>query len=255
MDTEQKEKISYTKEYIIAAGYIIFFCLALALCTAFYYFAYLQPKPPSINSFATGLPPTTPTPHILPTNQQNASMIFKDDFGDDSHVWSDTDDVSRAQVTLGKLLFESKTEGSYAFTGCGLCPALDTPFYLQADFSTGKVTDKGFGIYFNFDSASGSFFLFRINVEARKYYFYHGTNDGWSLRAAGESNQIKSFPAVNTLGIYAKKDLVEFYVNGKIIDAYRESGYSFHDGDFGFYIDGSKFQLIIDNLLISKSGN
>ncbi|HLO16793.1 MAG TPA: hypothetical protein VK206_18310 [Anaerolineales bacterium] len=257
MSADAAKRPNYIAEYLVAAGYLLFFCLAFSLCSTFYYLTYLQPQQTLlINTFATALPPTTPTPHILPTDQQNASQIFKDDFSDDSHGWAGTEDTSIQQVTLGKLLFKSRKEDTYAFTGCAYCPSLDTPFYLQADFSTGAVTDRGFGIYFNFDQDNnGSFFLFRINPEARKYYFYHGSNDGWSMRAAGGSSQIKSFPAINTLGIYANQDTVEFYVNGEIVDSYIESGYSFHKGGFGFYVDGSNFQLVIDNLVINKAGN
>jgi len=255
MNTETNPKTNYLAGFIIGVGYILFFCLALTLCSTFYYLSELQPQSSPINTFATSLPPTTPTPHIVPAEQKNADEIFKDDFSDDSHAWAGSDDVSRENVTLGKLLFESLNKDSYAFTGCGYCPQLQSPFYLQADFSTGKATDRGFGIYFNYeDNQSGDFFLFRINPEARKYYLFQGDKDGWSLLAAGESSEIKSFPNVNTLGLYANRDVLEMYVNGKIIDSYKQSGHVFHKGDFGFYIDGSDAQLVIDNLLITKAG-
>ena len=256
MDTEQQEKISHTKEYVIAAGYLLFLCLAFILCSTIYYFTYLQPQPTPVNTFATGLPPTTPTPHINPTNLQNASLIFKDDFSNDRHAWTGNEDYSKERVSFGTLIFESSKENTYAFANCGSCPDLDAPFYLQANLLPDKATDKGFGIYFNFnDKDNGSFFLFRINTEARKYYVYHGANDGWTIRAAGESDQIKSFPASNTLGIYARKDVVEFYINGKIIDSYEQSGYSFYKGNFGFYVDNSGFKLLVDDLVINKVGN
>ncbi len=256
MDAEPKEKVSYLPEFMVAAGYILFFCLALTICSTFYYLSYLQRQPVPINSFATSLPPTTPTPHIVPADQQNATVLFKDDFGDDGHGWAGTEDNSKEQVTLGKLLLESKKEGYYAFTSCALCPALDTPFYLQADLSTGHVTDKNFGIYFNYNyTDNGDFLLFQINTEARKYYFYYGNNDGWSLWSSGQSDLIKPFPVTNTLGIYARKDAVEFYVNGQIIDSYEQSGYPFYLGDFGFYVDNSYFQLVVDNLIVTKAGN
>jgi len=256
MNTKPNEKSNYLAEFIVGVGYLRFFCLAFALCSTFYYTSYLQPQTSQINTFVTSLPPTTPTPHILPAEQKKAVEIFMEDFSNDGHGWNDSDDISKTQVTLGKLLFESMDENSYAFTVCGLCPSLTSPFYLQADFSTGKATDRGFGIYFNYEeNKNDNFYLFRINPEARKYYFYQGDNDGWSLLAAGESSEIKSFPAVNTLGIYANKDVVELYMNGKIIDSYRQSGHVFHKGDFGFYIDGSNSQLVIDNLLITKAGN
>jgi hypothetical protein len=256
INTEPSKRSSYLVEFTIGVGYILFFCLALAFCSTFYYISYQQSRPSPINAFATSLPATTPIPHLLPAEAKNASEIFKDDFSDDSHSWEDSDDISSEEVTLGKLLFKPVNENSYAFATCGYCPYLETPFYLQADFSTGKTTDKGFGIYFNYDEQkNNNLFLFRINPEARRYYFYQGDNDGWSLLAAGDSSEIHAFPAVNHLGIYANKDLVELYINGKLIDSYRQSGHVFHKGDFGFYTDGSDAQLVIDNLLITKAGD
>jgi hypothetical protein len=107
-----------------------------------------------------------------------------------------------------------------------------------------------FGLNHNTDS----FYLFQINTEAKKYYLYHHTYDGWSLRAAGESNHIKSFPASNILGIYANQDIAEFYINGEIIDSYNQSKPTFQFGYFGFYVDDTDFQLIIDNLMITDVG-
>jgi hypothetical protein len=82
MDTEQKEKISYTTEYIVAAGYILFFCLASILCLTFYYFTFSQQRSSPINTFATSLPPTTPTPHFL-VDQTESKKDLRDDFSRD----------------------------------------------------------------------------------------------------------------------------------------------------------------------------
>jgi hypothetical protein len=254
MDTEPKQKVSYISEFIVAAGYILFFCLAFAFCSMFYYLSYLQPQPPAINTFATSLPPRTPTPHVLPTDLKNAKIIFKDDFSDDNHHWTRTEDVLKEQVTLGKLLVESQKEGLNAYAECMSCPKLAKPFYFQADFSTGTATDKGFGIVFNVDDDWNNLSMFQINTEARKYFFYRFSDDSWSLLAAGDSDQIKSFPTVNTLGIYANHDTVEFYINGNIVDSYTASGYKFHEGYFNFYVNDSNFKLVVDNLIISSIG-
>jgi hypothetical protein len=257
MDTQHSGKNNYLAEFIIGVGYVLFICLALALCFTVYYIFYVEPQAaPIINTFATSLPPITPTPDIAPAEQKNAGEIFKDEFDDDSHGWGGVDEVSQIKVTLGKLLFESLDQNSYTFTGCGFCPKLGSPFYLQSDFSTGKTTDRGFGIYFNYDeNKNGNFYLYRINPESRKYYLYQGDNGGWSLLSAGGSSEIKPFPAVNNLGVYASGDIVELYVNGKIVDSYRQSGHVFHQGNFGFYIDGSDTTVVIDNLLITKAGD
>jgi hypothetical protein len=254
MNIEHSKKTNYLGEFIIGVGSLLFLCLAPALCSIFYYFSTLQPQTSAVNPFATSLPPTTSTPHMIPAEQKNADVIFKDDFSDDSHGWEDGENWYKAQVALGKLLLESLDQGYYATAECGLCPTLKSPFYLQADFSTGREIDNDYGIYFNYDKED-NFFLLTINPQAGRYYIYQNYNDVWALVASGKSQEIKKFPAINTLGIYASKDRVELYVNGKLIDSYQQSGHSFHEGDFGFYSDDAGFQLIVDNLIITQAGN
>jgi hypothetical protein len=253
MNTQRSRKTNELTVLLIGAGYLFFLLLVAALCSLLLFNIASRPQVPPVNPFTTSLPPKIPTPHILSTTQQNAAVIFKDDFSDDSHGWENNEDWEKAQVTLGKLLLESFDEGYYASAECALCPSLDSPFYLQADFSTGKEINDDYGIYFNYDE--GDFFLFTINSKAGRYYLYQKYNDVWSLMASGESQKIDTFPAINTLGLYANQDLVELYVNGKLINSYRQSGHSFHEGDFGFYADDAGFQLIVDNLIITKTGD
>jgi len=254
MDIPSENKGNYTKEILLVAGYILFFCLASILCITYYYFAYSQQQPARINVFATSLPAITPSPHIPLADQSEVTRIFEDDFSDDQNHWKRDIDKFRQEVRGGKLFFESRITDNYAFTGCGACPSLEDPYYLQADFATTAATDESFGIVFNIIYGNDDFYLFLINTEAKKYYFYRHIADNWSLRAAGESAQIKSFPASNTLGVYANLDTVELYVNGEIVDSYKQSGYSFQAGRFGFYVDDSGFKLTVDNLIINKVG-
>ncbi len=129
------------------------------------------------------------------------------------------------------------------------------PFYLQADFATKEATDQNYGIIFNYNNRDESFYDFEINTEAQKYFLdHHNADYGWSQRAGGVSDQIRSFPATNTLGLYVTRDTVEFYINGQFVDAYNESGAAFPQGDFAFYVADWKFTLIIDNLKIDKIG-
>jgi len=104
MNIEHSEKTNYLAEFIISVGYLLFLCLAPAFCFTIYYISNLQPQNSPVNAFATSLPPTTPTPHVIPGEQKNAVVIFKDDFTDDSHGWEDSEDWYKTQVTLGKLL-------------------------------------------------------------------------------------------------------------------------------------------------------
>lgn len=249
-----KKQFTYRTQLFIVIGYLLFFCLASVALIVFLYFEYSQLQNPGENTLATHLPPITPSPHIPLTNQPKGLEIFEESFSDNHNRWTSTSDLYRVQVMNGKLYFESLDKAHYAITDCGSCPILKEPYYLEADLRTGVATDQSFGIVFNLNRSNHNFHLFQINTEAKRYYLYHHIDDHWSLVAAGESNQIKAFPAVNTLGIYANADSVELYINGGIIDSYVRSGYVFQSGGFGFYLEHTDFRVIIDNLSITKVG-
>jgi len=247
---------NYIAEFLVIVGYIIFFCLA-SILYFFFISSYTKNVPKSstpVNVFATNLPPTTPIPHISSVDQLSAIKLFEDDFTTDQNHWSRDMNAYNESVSGGKLILESLLDNNYAITGCGLCPKLKEPFYLQADFATTTSTDKNFGFVFNLNYSNKTFYMFQINTEAKKYFFYNRTTDNWSLLTAGESDQIKSFPTANALGVYVDQGVVEFYINGEFIDSYYQSGYSFYDGNFSFYVDNSGFKMVVDNLIINKAG-
>src|SRR5689334_17021691 len=142
MDKSSQKQFRYTTEVIVTSGYLIFLCLASILyLTYIYSFTNnLQKHSSQVNTFATNLPPTTPTPHISSVDQLSANKIFEDNFTDDKNHWSLNKDIFKEYVADGKLYFQSNYKGNYAFTGCGACPKLEKPFYLQADLATDTAT-------------------------------------------------------------------------------------------------------------------
>jgi len=254
MDASSKKKTSYTP-LIVVMGYLLFFALVLILCLASYFLNYpLQAAPKNI--FATSLPAATPSPHVSSTLQSGYARIFEDNFSGNQNDWMNIQGSQNSQIKDGKLLFESLRQGKYEIATCIHCPSLNEPFFLQADIGTDTLTDKNFGFVFtmNCRCASGYFYAFEINPEHKSYSFYYHYQDNWSLRMVGESDQIRSYPAVNTLGIYANKSSLEFYINGKIVDSYQESGAPYQIGLFGFYVDDSGFKLTAGNLIVYKAG-
>src|SRR5260221_4777789 len=98
MDQSSKKQFKYTTEVIIISGYLIFFCLATTLWYV-YYLNITKHELAPINAFAVNLPPTTPTPHISPTDQTKATKFFEDNFSDDSHGWSLAQNSRKVEVT------------------------------------------------------------------------------------------------------------------------------------------------------------
>ncbi len=254
MDETPKKHFDYTIEVFVGAGYIILLCLSYMLCIVIYYLSFFQEGPAPTNVFAASLPPTTPTPHFPLGDRQGYEKLISDNFIDDRYQWGYQDDTSKTEVENGKLLIQSLKENTIAIAECQLCAIGDQSYFIQADLSTSLATDQGFGIVFNRLKTQNSFFFFEINTEARKYYLYHHVSDNWSLRTSRDSNLIKSFPSINTLGIFVNGNDVELYINGEIVDSYTESVRSFQLGGFGFCAGNSGFKLIVDNLIIKTSG-
>jgi hypothetical protein len=252
MNKSSEKRESYIAEIFIVVGYIAFFFLAFILLFYFLFSTYLQPHPTPINAFASSLPPTTPTPHISLDSEKSFENIVSDDFNNDQYEWEEHTDFLKAEVKDGKLLLESLSENTTAIAECQLCDLVNEPYFIQADFSTNVATDQGFGIVFNRFDSRNSFFLFEINTEAKRYNLYRHVSDTWALQISRESYLIKSFPDVNTLGVYLRQSDVEFYINGEIVDSYTESGRSFQLGRFGLYSGNSGFKLVVDNLSVSR---
>jgi hypothetical protein len=255
MNSQPVKKKNYIPEYIVAAGYLLFFCLAIALCTAVSYFTLWQTGSVTVvNPLTTALPPTTSTPHFLPTNQQAATKVIIDNFNNDQYHWEQNDGWSITEIKDGKLFLESRSQDSFAIAECPVkfCSLADLPYFIKADFSTDISTDQIFGIIFDRSLNANRFYLFAIDTETKQYYLYHHASDNWSLRASGETSQIKSFPAVNNLGVYVTNNVVELYINGVIVDSYVETNQTFQRGQFSFYTNNPDYKLIVDNLVISR---
>jgi hypothetical protein len=258
MEIESKPKVNYTMEYFVAAGYIVFFCVLAFACLGLFYLnrsAFIPPPSPT-NEFAEKLPPTTPTPHISSNSQFEAnSILFREDFNGNQNRWLNSQDETKEKIQDGKLFFHSRNEGKYSSISCETCPSLKTPYYLEASLSTNKTTEEAYGIVFNRSYTFDDYFLFMVNAEAMKYFLFHHTSDGWTLRTSGTSFQIQPYPKSTALGVYANKDLLELYINGVIVDSYMESGSSFHPGFFGLYINNSWFGVYADHVVIYEMGD
>jgi hypothetical protein len=248
---EQKKNFKYIPEFIVALGYFFFFCLAFTFCLELFYANNAKHTSPQ-NTFATSLPPTTPTPHFPAIIDLNGPKIIEDDFTDDQNRWGSYYEWEKIKVGNGKLPLQSEQTNSILIGYCQACTYMYSPYYIEADFSVDKATDESYGLVVNLSTKE--FYLFEINMESKKYYLYQWSNNNWSLRASGESDKIQVFPNTNTLGVYADKDFLELYVNDALIDLYTETGHTFYINSFGFYVNNSGFELSVDNLAIYKAG-
>ncbi len=237
---------------LILIGYLLFFSLACGLCAASFFVLTPQLSSQS-NEIITNLPPRTITPSIPFPSQLNGLILFDDDFTNNENNWTPTD-VKNASLTIkdGNLLLKSLYYENSAIAFCDKCESIEEPFYLQADFIPTTATNESFGIVFSARGNTRFYYLFLINAESKEYRLFHQGSNGWSRLLTGGSSEIKSFPLVNKIGIYANDDIVEFYINDKMVDSYSQTGEKFYFGRFGLYVNDAGFELGIDNLSIIK---
>ena len=254
IDARPKSRRAYVPEMIVGAGYLLFFAALVVACVASLMVIY-RPAKSKQTATATPSQPVTPTPHILSTPVAAAPFVLADSFNENANAWAPRYITgTKTEIKNGVLAVESLQDESYALVTCIPCLDLNQRYYVQAQFSTNKATDVGFGILIRLNASKDYFYLFEVNTESRKYDFWYHDPDNWYLRAGGSSDAIHSFPANNTLGLYVEKGRAEFYMNGQFIDFYDDSAASFDEGGMGFYLDDSGVSLQVDNLILQRLG-
>ena len=257
MRSSTNNKTNYTAEIIVVLGYLLTFCLASVACGGlFYYISHTyQTAKPEQNPYLVNLPSRTSVPHITKDYQPGVHNIFTDNFNDNQNNWLSPEEEAKVTVEGGKLFLESLNPERFATAKSISSPRLDRAYYIQADFSTNKITPTGFGLIFdsNYNTNNASdFFLFIINPESKQYFLYSNIKGDWLLHVAGNSDIIQAFPGTNTLGLYVNKNYLELYINRNMIDTY-QTIFSF-EGQPGFFVDGADFQLIVSNFTIDRAG-
>ena len=137
-------------------------------------------------------------------------------------------------------------------------PALNdlAPSYIEADLTTDISMDDIYGLVFELmdpNTEKLRFYTFTINSQTQTYSLYHFAETSssvnlWSLRLRGTSQFIQAFPKYNVVGLYLDAGLAEFYINGNLVDTYRQVGELFQTGNFGFFVYDYSFKLIASHI-------
>ncbi|MBN8657463.1 MAG: hypothetical protein J0M11_17165 [Anaerolineae bacterium] len=259
INTPKETPKNYTAEFLVAGGYILFFCIAIYTLVVFYFLGGSTNQAKPVNVIATNLPSIYPTPSIDFEALREFEIILEDDFSEDQNLWESYNDKNaEVKIESGELYLKSLSETKYGVAECRTCLILGQPYFLQADLRPKDPNISNLGIKFNARGERNNFYVFLINSDTGQYYVsYHSNESGWTSRISGKSEQIKPFPETNTLGIFADANMVEFYINGMIVDTYThiEKNFVLYKGYIGFFISGDPGQtVIIDNLLIQEVG-
>jgi hypothetical protein len=255
MDSAPQRKPNYEFEIAVGIGYVMFFAALVTACIAAYA-ALLHARPKAAATSTPYPTPVTPIAHFVGTPAADKPGVWLDDFGTFGDTkYRDWWRTSRSQVSGGKLTIENLGENDMAHIICGTCLSVLRPYYLQVDLATDAATAEIFGLIVNSRNTVTDYYLFVINTESHEYYLYHHGYDGWSTRAAGISDKIRSYPNTNTLAVYANSSVLELYANGRMLDRYEDASTAFERGLIGIYSQGRGYQLQVDNLMVEMVGD
>jgi hypothetical protein len=234
---------------IVFVGYFLWFIIAISACFGIYYLDSLQRGLSLTPEFPTST--ATPEARIKPGDISNADKIFEEDFVKTTNDWSAYQGSTLFSEQNDTLVLRSVTTGRFGAVVCIECAHLDQPYYFQADLATDAATTISYGILFKSGSYSHEpFYVYQIDAQGQDYFLYTFEGVDWTLHTSGTTNLIKAYPNSNTLGIYVSGDYLEMYINGDRVDTYQESGASFQNGTFGFYINDSDTHLIVRKVII-----
>lgn len=254
-NTSPKKRVIHLTETIVIFGYVVLFFLVIITFLGLYYYTTPKDAPSELDfAFATNLPPITPIPRLSSNHILGENNIFTEEFNDNNNNWNDRLSPKLLEIKDGKLFIQSKSVDEYVIVACASqdCNSLNQPFYMQAEFSTNKRYERLYGFVFKMNYQRDNFLLFSIAPSTKSYMLYSQSAGRWAQQVSGQSDYILEFPNTNVLALYVNKGYLELYINGQMIDTYQDTGLSLQTGDFGFYIDNSAANLIVDNLIIDK---
>lgn len=230
--------------------------LYLLMCVCLGVFAFfLRQGIPAIQNYSPtrrALHTATSTPVVHTPAKDD--RVIESDFSDNAQVWQSKWQTGKVKVAGGHLSIEA-TGNTTGIAECEACRFTHQHFYIEAELSTTQKTNFGYGIVFNISTAysgyDGSYYLFQINPTTGRYFLYKlkATNPStWMLRLSKDSTLIKAYPQANKLGVAFNNDTIELYLNGTTVESYQDPRTILNSGQFGFFVDGSDFELNIDNL-------
>ena len=241
-------------EILVALGYLLLICLAVFGCFSIFYLSSKQNQS-ALPAYAQTTPQPTPAPHINPAILAAATKGFDEKFLDNSRKWtyyrSAQNNGQTVGIKDGQLTLQSDRSGSIGIATCLPCLNAYSPYYIQADLTTDISIDDTYGLVFEFENSNKYlfFYVFAIDSQSQAYTFYRvaqvsSADYVWSPRIRGSSQFIQAFPKHNILGVYLDTGLAEFYINGHLVDTYRQVGESFQTKAFGLYLDDYDFKVI-----------
>ena len=199
----------------------------------------------------TPSPTVSPTPHVLITPAEGET-VFEETFDSNERKWYAYYESNTVLVKEGRLILRSEESGYIGVAFCTTCPVFDDPFYFQAEVTTLVNTVETYGLVFCSPGYGTDFYVFQMNSRTHFFDLYKHSATGWeSLATARRSPDILDFPATNTLAVYFDHGTINLYINGALVNSYKDDD-PFTCRKAGFIVDDGKIDMIVDNIFAYK---
>ncbi len=233
---------------LLAGGYLMFFYLAAFILIVFFAHKYRQQIPWSRDASSTPVPAPTSTPGILVHPPKDAIGTISEGFSNNYRNWGAYYTPAKVQVLDGKLILQSNSPDNPALATNETYQAavVGQKYLVQADFTTEINTYTDYGLVFNMNRQTDSYYLFSISPPSRQYGLFKHLGVTWYTLVPHKYASMHSFPEINTLSAYVNGGRIELFINGNPVTSYLDERPLTYNG-YGAFIDGEGVRLIVDN--------
>ena len=194
----------------------------------------------------TPTPTSTPTPHAYLTPPDGVSVL-EETFDSNARRWDTLYSNNTVRVGNGKLTLNSNERRFVGLALCLGCAKYNQEFYFQAELLPEKATSTNYGISFC-ESRIVTYYVFIINARLSTYTLNKHYPDDWKRLITNKgSNMINKYPLSNTLGVKYNEGIMDFYINGIMVDTYIDED-PFTCQRSGVFIEGGLLDLYVDNV-------
>jgi hypothetical protein len=195
----------------------------------------------------TPSPTVSPTPHVLITPPQGET-VFEEKFNSNERKWAEYFSNNTVTIKDGKLILRSEEKGYIGIAFCTTCPAINDPFYFQAEVFTPLDTAESYGLAFCSRGYGDNYYVFNINPKYDNIELFKHSTKGWqTLIGTRYSSSLNHFPVSNTLGVLFDHGNIDLYVNNIHVTSY-EDDKPLDCRKIGFVVDEGKVDMYADNI-------
>lgn len=196
-------------------------------------------------------PPLNIRPPSAPVSV--GALLFYDDFANNDHGWwtgnanTDASRRTEAKIEKGEYIVLSHKQGTAWRVTCADCGNLDNGYFEVSTRYVSGATNYGYGLILRGDAGMDHGYLFSLTADGSFRIAKDVTDTVVSL-VPWTNDPIIQTQGVNRLGVLARGDAFEFFINGKSVA--RVSDASLTRGYFGLYVGTAELAIAFSQVRV-----